>query len=90
MLTRALQLGKTYIIRKNQIDPSAGFFYGLGFSLVHLSMALVWFFVKKADEEKAKEYDAQYIKDVLKFEPSLKPHTEGDFYEKDGFCTREV
>lgn len=50
MINEQFVFGKSYIIRKNQSDPSAAIFYGLGFSLIHLAMMLTWFIVQKGDE----------------------------------------
>ena len=49
-------------------------------------MALIWFFVKKTDFEKAKEYDAQYVKDVQALDPTIRHHAD----DIKGFCLREV
>ena len=47
--------------KKNYIDPTAGFFYGLGCSLVHLSMLGAMLFINYPDVEAAKKYDGQYL-----------------------------
>ena len=38
-----------YHVKKNYIDPTSGFFYILGCSLVHFSMAVSIIFVKWPD-----------------------------------------
>ena len=55
-----LQDPEHIFIKKNQYDPTAGFFYALGCSLLHFSLLVVILFVKKPDLSLAKEYDEEY------------------------------
>ena len=48
---------KKQFIKKNYIDPTAGFFYILGCSLVHFSLFISMYFVTWPNVEKAREYD---------------------------------
>lgn len=45
-------------MKKNYIDPTAGFFYILGCSLVHFSMGISMIFIKWPNLEQAKALDA--------------------------------
>ena len=53
---------KKQFVKKNYIDPTAGFFYILGCSLVHFSLIIGGMFVLYPDISKAKELDAAFVK----------------------------
>ena len=53
-------------MKKNYIDPTAGFFYILGCSIVHFSLFIAQFFIHRPNIEQAKAYDAEYLKNVIK------------------------
>jgi hypothetical protein len=44
-------------MRKNYIDPSAGFMYAIGTTLVHFCMLITSLTVKKPDVEQAMYYE---------------------------------
>ena len=48
-------------IRKNQIDPTAGLVYSLGCSLVHFTLFICLFFVKRPNINKAIKSDQTYV-----------------------------
>ena len=60
-------------MKKNYIDPTAGFFYIIGCSLVHFSLIIGGMFVLYPDMEKAKKQDAAF---------NLKIATSGNFLEE--------
>ena len=47
------------------MDPSAGFFYGLGFSLFHLALIVTQSIIKWPNIEEAKEYDLRYSDQIF-------------------------
>lgn len=47
------------------MDPSAGFFYGLGFSLFHLALIVTQSIIKWPNIEEAKEYDVRYSDQIF-------------------------
>ena len=51
-------------IRKNATNSTAGFFYGLGCSLVHLCMFFAILFIERPHLDKAKEMDKKYHEDI--------------------------
>ena len=55
---------RIYHVKKNQINSMAGFFYGLGCSLVHLSLLIGQNFVKKSNRERARNLDQQYFEQL--------------------------
>ena len=55
---------KIYHVRKNQINSMAGFFYGLGCSIVHLALFVAANFVRRPQLDRAKELDRLYLQDL--------------------------
>ena len=52
----------TVLVEKNQIDMTVGITYGLGCSLLHLSLLFSQFWVKGVDLDRAKAIDRRLIK----------------------------
>lgn len=48
-------------VKKNQFDPTAGYFYALGCSLIHMSMIITMFFIRYPNVEAAKKFDELYM-----------------------------
>jgi len=70
-------------IRKNATNSTAGFFYGLGCSLVHLCMFFAILFIDRPHLEKAKEMDKKYYNDIKPKFPEV--HEDHQY-----FCQSEV
>ena len=47
-------------VKKNYIDPTSGFFYALGCSLVHLSLLITMLTTLRPNIERAKELDLEW------------------------------
>ena len=51
-------------VKKNQFDPTAGYFYALGCSLIHFSMIITMFFIQYPNVEEAKKSDQLYMERI--------------------------
>ena len=55
--SKKLKGPKKETVRNNQTDPLAGIFYTIGCSLMHASMLVTIFFVKRPNPEAARSLD---------------------------------
>lgn len=68
----------TYV-KKNYIDPTSGFLYALGCSLVHFALFVSIWFVENPNVERAVFLDNQHIQEKISLGKALDP-------EYDNFC----
>ena len=55
-------------VKKNQIDPTASLSYCLGVSIVHLALAVTYFFVKKPDASQAANMEIECQQEAAAYE----------------------